>query len=317
MKKAEKEPEDFIIPENSIDEKAETSEVEMNEEALENISIADIMARIDEKIAELDRMEKENEQEEEKIFASIKKVLEENQLEYSFHSESVKRIEILFVTENKPYSMQILLQNEKVVLRLVFPYRVQCNSLALVALYVAEFNQDKAFSLVNLNMSTGELSMEYAYYLSKAEKFDAESFETYMNALLLLSNDIYTKLSHLAVGKVSKEIREYYKTLLEMSLTVLNGEEDENSIVYGSEILRKNVSRHKDQFLKRIASLPLWQEKREGDISCFDEIRKRFEERRVIPLDDEEEDFEEENSDKEDFILPFEGAGTHSENEEE
>lgn len=190
MKKAENKPEDFIIPENSIDEKAETSEVEMNDEVLENISIADMMAQIDEKIAELDRMEKENEQEEEKIFASIKKVLEENQLEYSFHSESVKRIEILFVTENKPYSMQILFQNEKVVLRLVFPYRVQCNSLALVALYVAEFNQDKAFTLVNLNMSTGELSMEYAYYLSKAEKFDAESFEIYMNALLLLSNDM-------------------------------------------------------------------------------------------------------------------------------
>lgn len=93
MKKAENKPEDFIIPENSIDEKAETSEVEMNDEVLENISIADMMAQIDEKIAELDRMEKENEQEEEKIFASIKKVLEENQLEYSFHSESVKRIE--------------------------------------------------------------------------------------------------------------------------------------------------------------------------------------------------------------------------------
>lgn len=317
MKKAENKPEDFIIPENSIDEKAETSEVEMNDEVLENISIADMMAQIDEKIAELDRMEKENEQEEEKIFASIKKVLEENQLEYSFHSESVKRIEILFVTENKPYSMQILFQNEKVVLRLVFPYRVQCNSLALVALYVAEFNQDKAFTLVNLNMSTGELSMEYAYYLSKAEKFDAESFEIYMNALLLLSNDIYTKLSHLAVGKVSKEIREYYKTLLEMSLTVLNEKEDENRIVYGSETLRKNVSRHKNQFLKRIASLPLWQGKRDGDISCYDEIRKRYEERRLIPLDDEEEDFEEKISDKEEIIMPFEGVGAYSENEEE
>ena len=108
MKKAENKPEDFIIPENSIDEKAETSEVEMNDEVLENISIADMMAQIDEKIAELDRMEKENEQEEETEDLSIGEMNPYTGREYESNSVRMhpKRIGYVQVYSRKDHKWQ-------------------------------------------------------------------------------------------------------------------------------------------------------------------------------------------------------------------
>lgn len=114
-------------------------------------------------------------------------------------------IEVRFGAENKVFRLMIILQNEKVIFRLAFPFRVQCNTLALVSLYMAQFNENKAFSLMNLDLDDGEATMEYSYLLGKAEEFNKEHFWIYLMSLVHPAQEAYTRLNHLAVGKVSKK----------------------------------------------------------------------------------------------------------------
>lgn len=214
----------------------------------------DIKAKIDAMFTELEKQEKVLGVEEEKILQSIKETLSEHHLKYVYDPDSPKMVEIPFEADNKPFRMQVILHNEKVIFRLAFPFRVQCNSLALVTLYMAQFNENKAFALMNLVMDDGEITMEYSSLMGKADEYNSRYFWIYMTSLIKPSFDAYTRLQRLAVGKVSKDNKELYKTLLEKSLAVINGdEEDDDDIVFGSEELKNGSSRRKT-LLDRIRS---------------------------------------------------------------
>lgn len=131
----------------------------------EGFDVDSLIARIDAKIKELEENEKRLGAEEEKILECIKATLDEHRLKYSYDPDRAKMIEVGFGAENKVFRMMIILQNEKVIFRLAFPFRVQCNTLALVCLYMAQFNENKAFSLMNLDLDDGEATMEYSYLL--------------------------------------------------------------------------------------------------------------------------------------------------------
>lgn len=61
----------------------------------------------------------------------------------------------------------------------------------------------------------------------------------YIDALISPMFDAYQCLHRLAVGKVSKDSKDYYRALLEKSLAVIDGhEEDEQYINYGSSGLK-------------------------------------------------------------------------------
>lgn len=231
---------DFIVTEDEVMK----SEDGFNEDS--------IIARIDAKIKELEDKKKRLGAEEEKILECIKATLDEHGLKYSYDPNRAKMIEVGFGAGNKVFRMMIILHNEKVIFRLSFPFRVQCNTLALVCLYIAQFNENKAFSLLNLDLDDGEATMEYSYLLGKAEEFNKEHFWIYLMSLVHPAQEAYTRLNHLAVGKVSKDVRDLYKTLLEQSLAVLNGEdEEEDAVIYGCEDLQKGKD-EREEFLKRL-----------------------------------------------------------------
>lgn len=218
----------------------------------DGFNVDSLIARIDAKIKELEEKEKRLGVEEEKILECIKATLDEHGLKYSYNPDRVKMIEVEFGAENKVFRMMIILQNEKVIFRLAFPFRVQCNTLALVCLYMAQFNENKAFSLLNLDLDDGEATMEYSYLLGKAEEFNKEHFWIYLISLIHPAQKAYTRLNHLAVGKVSKDVRDLYRTLLEQSLAVLNGEdEEEDAVIYGCEDLHKGKD-VREEILKRL-----------------------------------------------------------------
>lgn len=218
----------------------------------EGFDVDSLIARIDAKIKELEEKEKCLGAEEEKIIECIKAALDEHGLKYSYDPERAKMVEVGFGADNKVFRMMIILQNEKVIFRLSFPFRVQCNTLALVSLYMAQFNENKAFSLMNLDLDDGEATMEYSYLLGKAEEFNKEHFWIYLMSLVHPAQEAYTRLSHLAVGKVSKDVKNLYMTLLEQSLAVINGEdEEEESVIYGCEDLQKGKD-SREEFLKRL-----------------------------------------------------------------
>lgn len=248
----------------------------------------------------LKREENEFKSVKEIIFQSIKTTLEDHHIKYVCNPAQEWVIEISFSIDNKPFHMQIIFENEKIIVHSVFPFRVQANSLALVCLHMAEFNRNRAFSTMQLDMDSGEISMNYTYLINKADNYNAEHFWTYMLSFIQPSLDTYVRLNRLAVGKVSKTKKEYYKALLEKSLAVLNGEEDEENIIYGDGWVKDFFDR-KQALLERLKAVTEHNlpddtsEKVEEKASSFDENVKA-----------------EALSGNTDMLLPFEGLDRSS-----
>lgn len=260
-------------------------------ESEEGFNVDSLIARSDAKIKELEEKEKCLGEEEGKILECIKATLDEHGLKYSYDPERAKMVEVGFGAENKVFRMMIILQNEKVIFRLSFPFRVQCNTLTLVSLYMAQFNENKAFSLMNLDLDDGEATMEYSYLLGKAEEFNKEHFWIYLMSLVHPAQEAYTRLNHLAVGKVPKDVKNLYKTLLEQSLAVINGEdEEEESVIYGCENLQKGKD-SREELLKRLIHdrkpLTDWDDDDDDDSFPFDFLGDNHSRPRGIPTFEE------------------------------
>lgn len=139
---------------------------------------------------------------------------------------------------NKSFKIHIILQNGIVVFKLSFPFRVQSNAYPLMCMFMAEFNENKAISLLNINPDDGELTMDYSYMLENPAQFDEKYFWVYMASLIHRALEIYTKAAHLSVGMVSRKDRKFYKKFLEMAIETINGDYDDDNVSYGTESLR-------------------------------------------------------------------------------
>lgn len=207
----------------------------------ENADHDEVEMEIEELKAEIDRMIKglnEISPEEKTIMEKIRKVLDEHELKYSYDEDEPKHIGLGFGMDNKPFKIHIILQNGKVIFKLSFPFRVQSNAYPLMCMFMAEFNENKAFSLLNIDPDDGELTMEYSYMLENPEQFDEKYFWVYMTSLIHPALEIYTKAAHLSVGMVSGKDRKLYKKLLEMAIETINGDFDDDNVSYGTESLR-------------------------------------------------------------------------------
>lgn len=221
----------------------------MNEKELKEMMVSEetdhdeVEKEIDDLKSEIDRMLKnlnELSPEEKVIMEKIQKVLEEHDLKYLYDEGAPKHIGLGFSMENKPFKIHIILQNGKVIFRLSFPFRVQTNAYPLMCMFMVEFNENKAFSLLNLDPDDGELTMEYSYMLEDPEHFDEKYFWIYMTSLIHPALEIYTKAAHLSVGMVSGKDRKIYKKLLEMALETVNGDFDDDNTSYGTEALKSD-----------------------------------------------------------------------------
>lgn len=205
--------------------------------------------------AEIDRMlkgVKEVTPEEKQIMNSIQEALKEHGLKFSYDPDTPKHVDLGFGMENKPFRMNIIIQNGKIIYRLSFPFRVQSNAIPFVTMYMAEFNSDKAFSHMCLDLDDGELTMEYSFILEDPNRFDKKEFWIYMMSLIRPSLEVYTKMSHLSMGMVSGKERTLYKILLEKALETIKGEYDDDDVSYGIEDLNTELSEG-NSILKKIA----------------------------------------------------------------
>ena len=219
----------------------------MNEKELKEMMVSEktdydeVEKEIDDLKVEIDRMLKklnEVSPEEKVIMDKIRGVLDEHELKYSYDEHEPKHIGIGFSMENKPFKVHIILQNGKVIIKLSFPFRVQANAIALMGIYMTEFNSSgTAFSPLSTDFDNGELYMDYSYVLEKPEDFDKESFWVYMTSHIKFALEIYTKVAHLSVGMVPRKDRKLYKKILEMAIETVNGDFDDDNIRYGTESL--------------------------------------------------------------------------------
>ena len=217
------------IKEMMISENADYDDVEMESEELEAES--DMMIKGSNEISP----------EEKTIMEKIRRVLDEHELKYLYDEDEPKHIGIGFGMDNKPFNVHVILQNGKVIIKLSFPFRVQANAIAIMGIYMAEFNSSgTAFSLLSTDFDNGELYIDYSYLLDKPEEFDEENFWAYMISHIKYALETYTKVAHLSIGMVPRKNRQLYKKILEMALETINGDFDDDNVSYGTESLRSD-----------------------------------------------------------------------------
>lgn len=260
----------------------------MNEKELKEMMVSEktdydeVEKEIDDLKIEIDRMLKklnEASTEEKVIMDKIRGVLDEHELKYLYDEDEPKHIGIGFSMENKPFKVHIILQNGKVIIKLSFPFRVQANAIALMGIYMMEFNSSgTAFSPLSTDFDNGELYMDYSYVLEKPEDFDKESFWVYMTSHIKFALEIYTKVAHLSVGMVPRKDRKLYKRLLEIALETVNGDFDDDNTSYGTESLMSDFS---DLFGKDDGNEGKEDDSDSGDEDITSDIMRSLRRRRV------------------------------------
>lgn len=215
--------------------------------------LEDMIAEIDAELEKLEKIKREITPEEKEISKCIKETLTKRNIKFECTPDVPRKIDITFTIENKFFHMRIYVCDRKINLEIIFPFRVQCNSVAIVSLFITQFNLGKAFTHLNLDINDGELTMGYTYMLDNATEFNENYFEIYMDSLIVCTLEIYSKLHQLAVGKVSRDVWEYWEALLKRSLAVNDEDEFADDVEYGSmklknEILLKNMKNEEQRF---------------------------------------------------------------------
>lgn len=238
----------------------------------------------------------------EEIFECIKDTLKKHNCRYLYDPDEPKKMEVKFETENKPFDIELTIQSKKVYFKLIFPFRVQCTALALVALYIAEFNEGRESGHINLNIGNGKITMENSYTFYEPEHYDMEKFWVYIKTLSLEPLEIYNKLHWFSVGQVkAQDERRFYAYLLRRAWMLVEDKDSyEDGIIYGTDDLI-----HKAEFewnFKPGEVRNLFEDDNDGTSGC-------------LPFPGVFPSFLNKNEDKdknEEIFTPFEEADTSS-----
>lgn len=217
-----------------MDNKEKLNKLENNEEFIipefedyqskKKPDVDEVIKKLNEKITALEA--------EENTFEEIKRILEKHNFKYLCDPD-LNAVEIIF--DERPFRVQIILNEYRLELKLIFPFAAQSAALAVIALFMMNFNKDKAFASMHLNPDNGEMSMKYSYLISKTAGLDEDDFWLYMTSIIMPAIEKeYVILHCISTGRVPDEYREYYRTLLEKSLAVINDENEPiDEIEYG------------------------------------------------------------------------------------
>lgn len=268
--------EEFIIPEFEDYQSKKKPDVD------------EVIKKLNEKITALEA--------EENTFEKIRELLEKHNLKYLCDPDS-NAVEIVF--DGRPFRVQIILNEYRLELKLIFPFAAQSAALAVIALFMMNFNKDKAFASMHLNPDNGEMSMKYSYLISKTAGLDEDDFWLYMTSIIMPAIEKeYVILHCISTGRVPDEYREYYRTLLEKSLAVINDENEPiDEIEYG--FVNPEEAKETNIFSEPVDLFKEFNE--DADIS-EEYVKKRMEEileeiqedeNNVLPFDEEDTPYEE------------------------
>jgi len=268
--------EEFIIPEFEDYQSKKKPDVD------------EVIKKLNERITALEA--------EENTFEEIKEILEKHNLKYLCDPD-LNAVEIVF--DGRPFRVQIILNEYRLELKLIFPFAAQSAALAVIALFMMNFNKDKAFASMHLNPDNGEMSMKYSYLISKTAGLDKDDFWLYMTSIIMPAIEKeYVILHCISTGRVPDEYREYYRTLLEKSLAVINDENEPiDEIEYG--FINPKEAKETNIFSEPVDLFKEFNE--DADIS-EEYVKKRMEEileeihedeNNVLPFDEEDTPYEE------------------------
>lgn len=276
-----------------MDNKEKLNKLENNEEFIipefedyqskKKPDVDEVIKKLNEKITALEA--------EENTFEEIKRILEKHNFKYLCDPD-LNAVEIIF--DERPFRVQIILNEYRLELKLIFPFAAQSAALAVIALFMMNFNKDKAFASMHLNPDNGEMSMKYSYLISKTAGLDEDDFWLYMTSIIMPAIEKeYVILHCISTGRVPDEYREYYRTLLEKSLAVINDENEPiDEIEYG--FVNPEEAKETNIFSEPVDLFKEFNE--DADIS-EEYVKKRMEEileeiqedeNNVLPFDEED-----------------------------
>ncbi len=179
---------------------------------------------------------------EELLLILLRNTLEQYGIEYRCdYSALKKKIIATFSINDKNISLEMLVRGKDILcFTYEYPFRIRCNSIPLVSMFINEINNEEALCNINLDINSGRLTIKYETVCKDVDYFDDVAIWTYISVIIRLSQELYIRLNNLSEGKSINEIKDMYSHILKGALSILEGKNDEgNSIEYGANNYRK------------------------------------------------------------------------------
>lgn len=105
-------------------------------------------------------------------------------------------------------------------------------------------------SLITIEVGKQEiLQVKKSYYPTCSETdFDEVIFIDCITSLESFATEIYKKLYFQSIGRVPERSRNYYRMLFEKALAALDGVNNEEGIIYGSNHIMEAISENESLF---------------------------------------------------------------------
>lgn len=175
------------------------------------------------------------------IMEKMRSTLNKHGYIHIYNPATPRRIELNFNIQNKPMRLFIYLKSGAIQMRLQFPFAVLSNAIAMVALYMADFNEKKSLAHMTMDTNEGSIMMEHMILLKDPALYEEDDFWRIVVSHVRPAMEIYHKLSYMALGIVKNEERFLYRELLKQALDTLEGEFDPNIVEYGSSGTSKRI----------------------------------------------------------------------------
>lgn len=175
----------------------------------------------------------------------LKEILEHRGIAY-WNDRECSNVIAALVGSTKLFTVKFTAWDNYVQPFVEFPFRVQDNTTAILALYLAQYNygqmEEQCEKVLFLDADMGKLILTYGFGV-KCPDFRKDSEEEiwdYVSELIEAGEDVYTWLNHLAVGKMEQTLRRLYRLLLSKAETLLQDREERmGDVRYGIKSVRE------------------------------------------------------------------------------
>ena len=148
--------------------------------------------------------------------------------------------------DRKRVNVYVIVQKNKIIMRFIYPFKVESNAIPLLALFKATYDTKKAFTHLCMNIISGTIGFEYSY-IEDSTSFDSSLFWNLFNTLGKESSRLFAHLSRLAAGKLTEKEKEYYSIVLKNTLKMIDGKEEENELFFGFWHMKDDFSDFLDE----------------------------------------------------------------------
>lgn len=177
------------------------------------------------------------------IVGFVKSFLEDKDIHFRYFEKSSSLFLMRYKKESTTVDLYIyIFDDNQICLRIPFPFKVSSSSFAIIAMYVAKYNQSRVYYTLRLN-TEGNMYMEYTYPILDSSDCNKTILEKHVLSIVSNAICIYDELEVLCRGTegISALDRRFYRHLFEESLDSLYGKRTKDE-VYGVKALKEALN---------------------------------------------------------------------------